>query len=130
LTPLTSRLVRLGIPALTVRRFMHSFCCLGCAASVLPLALNPAPSLALAVTCLTLMLSCYGTSYGGFHSYLQQVATDSAGVLQGMTNSCSVFMGILGTTAAGLALEATGSYRWAWELLSIRSWFEGIRRDL
>lgn len=71
------------MPTLLVRNAMHVVCTLGCAASLLPLALDAIPSPLTAVACLTANLSFYAFSYSGFHAYLQDVADkDAAGVLQ------------------------------------------------
>jgi hypothetical protein len=68
---------------LFVRRLMQGVCFLGCAASVMPLALVSQPSVALAVACLTASLALYSFSHSGFHSYLQDVAAGNAGVVYG-----------------------------------------------
>ncbi|KAI8475106.1 MAG: major facilitator superfamily transporter [Monoraphidium minutum] len=104
------RLIRAGVPALTVRRRFQTASFLGCAASALPLAASSSPPLWLAVSCLTAHLAAYSASFGGFHAHLQDVAGPSAGVLQGLTNSCSVAAGAAGSVLTGRLLGATGSF--------------------
>eukprot|EP00878_Enallax_costatus_P039463 GHUV01045207.1.p1 GENE.GHUV01045207.1~~GHUV01045207.1.p1 ORF type:complete len:148 (-),score=10.95 GHUV01045207.1:42-485(-) len=102
-------LIRNGLPTLLVRRLMQGLSFLGCGLSVLPLALNPNIGLMPAVWCLTANLTCYSLSYGGFQSYLQDVAGKDAGVVQGLTNSASTIMGIFGSLLTGWVVEATGT---------------------
>ncbi|GBF87543.1 hypothetical protein Rsub_00254 [Raphidocelis subcapitata] len=115
---LAPHLIRRGVPTLRVRRGFQAASFLGCAASVLPLALAGAPSVALAVGCLTANLAFYSFSFGGFHAHLQDVAGPSAGVLQGLTNSCSILTGMLASLATGWLVEATGSYSSVWLALA------------
>lgn len=89
---------------------MQGLSFLGCGLSVIPLALNPNPGLMPAVWCLTANLTFYSCSYGGFHAHLLDVAGKYAGVLQGLTNSASILMGILGNLLAGFVVDTTGSY--------------------
>uniref|UniRef100_A0A383WD31 Major facilitator superfamily (MFS) profile domain-containing protein n=1 Tax=Tetradesmus obliquus TaxID=3088 RepID=A0A383WD31_TETOB len=104
------RLIRGGRSTLSVRRLMQAVCFLGCAASVVPLALTPQPGIALAVACLTASLALYSFSHSGFHSYLQDVAAGNAGVVYGITNTCSIAAGIAGNLVTGCVVEASGSY--------------------
>ena len=99
-----------GARPLTVRRRFQAAAFAGCAASALPLALVADPPLALAVGCLVANLASYSLSFGGFHAHLQDVAGASAGALQGLTNSCSIAAGALGSLATGRLVEATGAY--------------------
>jgi nitrate/nitrite transporter NarK len=89
---------------------MQNVCFLGCAASVVPLAVAPQPGIVLAVACLTASLALYSFSHSGFHSYLQDVSAGNAGVVYGITNTCSIATGILGNLVTGVVVEATGSY--------------------
>lgn len=89
---------------------MQGLSFLGCGLSVIPLAINPNLGLTPAVWCLTANLTFYSCSYGGFHAHLLDVAGRYAGVLQGLTNSASILMGILGNLLAGVVVENTGSY--------------------
>jgi hypothetical protein len=57
-------LIRRGVPTLTVRRLFQCASFLGCAASALPLAAAAAPSLGLAVACLTINLAFYACRWG------------------------------------------------------------------
>ena len=88
--------MKFGLPALLVRRLFQCASFTGCAVSVLPLALTPQPSLGIATICLTANLAFYSFSYGGFHAYLQDIAGKRAGALQGLTNSCSILLGMIG----------------------------------
>lgn len=64
-------IIRSGARPLRVRRAFQAASFIGCAASVLPLALLPSPPLGLAVGCLAANLAAYALSYGGFHAHLQ-----------------------------------------------------------
>jgi len=48
-----------------------------------------------AMICLTVAVAAQGFNYSGFHTYVQQVAPQDAGVVLGITNTCSVACGIL-----------------------------------
>lgn len=89
---------------------MQGLSFLGCGLSVLPLALNPNIGLMPAVYCLTANLVCYSLSYGGFQSYLQETAGKHAGIVQGLTNSASIVMGIFGSLLTGWVVEVSGTY--------------------
>lgn len=111
-------MIRGGLPNLFVRRLMQGISFLGCGLSVIPLAINPNPGLMPAVWCLTANLTFYSCSYGGFHAHLLDVAGKYAGVLQGLTNSASILMGILGNLLAGFVVDSTGSYSAVFWLLA------------
>jgi hypothetical protein len=89
-------MIKFGLPTLLVRQLLQCTSFVGCALSVLPLALIPQPSLGVATVCLTANLAFYSFSYGGFHAYLQDIAGKRAGALQGLTNSCSILLGMIG----------------------------------
>lgn len=107
---LPCRLIKNGLPTLFVRQVMQAASFLGCGLSVIPLALSPNPGLVPAVLCLTANLTFYSLSYGGFHAYLQDVCGPYAGVLQGVTNSASILMGMCGSVLTGVVVDASGSY--------------------
>ncbi|KAG2449157.1 hypothetical protein HYH02_005904 [Chlamydomonas schloesseri] len=112
---------------LEVRRVMHTVSTLGCAAAMLPLAAGAGlggctggvgggcagggalPPL-VATACLVAAVGCYGFSFGGFHAYVQDVASADAGALLGITNTASILGGIAGNIATGLLVQATGGY--------------------
>uniref|UniRef100_A0A7S3VSY5 Major facilitator superfamily (MFS) profile domain-containing protein n=1 Tax=Dunaliella tertiolecta TaxID=3047 RepID=A0A7S3VSY5_DUNTE len=102
--------IRRGSPRLTVRRGAHAISTLGCAACAIPLAAGWATTPAAATAWLVLFQSCYAFSFGGFHAYVQDVAQASAGKLLGLTNSCSIALGIVGNLCTGVLVESTGSY--------------------
>eukprot|EP00775_Hariotina_reticulata_P008736 gene8736-8916_t len=104
-------LIKKGLPTLFVRQLFQTLSFLGCALSVLPLAISADPGLMPAVLCLTANLVFYSLSYGGFHAYLQDVAGKHAGVVQGLTNSASIACGIAGNLLTGMVVDATGSFR-------------------
>lgn len=54
-----------------MRYFMHGLSTLGCAVSLLPLALWPSLHPLAATTCLLAATSAYACSFGGFHAYVQ-----------------------------------------------------------
>ncbi|PNW88294.1 hypothetical protein CHLRE_01g023000v5 [Chlamydomonas reinhardtii] len=106
---------------LEVRRLMHTVSTLGCAAAMLPLAAGAGLGCAgggcegglpplVATACLVAAVGCYGFSFGGFHAYVQDVASADAGALLGLTNTASILGGIAGNIATGLLLQATGGY--------------------
>lgn len=103
-------MIKAGTATLSVRRLMQNLCFLGCAASVVPLAVSSQPGIVLAVSCLTASLAFYSFSHSGFHSYLQDVAAGNAGVVYGITNTCSIAVGVIGNLITGMVVEATGSY--------------------
>jgi MFS family permease len=88
--------------SLAVRRWMQITSHFGGSLAMLLLALLPSfqsiiPSsreLALALLCLA--IATQGLNYAGFHSYIQDVAPGDAGLILGLTNSCSILAGILG----------------------------------
>ena len=92
---------------------MHFGACLGAAAALLPLAAAPAGSLppAGAVACLVASVACMGLNYSGFHSYVTDVAPRDAGLVLGITNSCGIAAGIVGTAAAGVLASSAGGFR-------------------
>lgn len=59
-----------------------------------------------------------GLLQGGFHAHLQDVAHGSAGVLQGLTNSCSIVAGIAGTWLTGVVVEH-GSFTTVFGVLAV-----------
>ncbi|KAG2485869.1 hypothetical protein HYH03_015452 [Edaphochlamys debaryana] len=130
---LADRLVRGGAwGRLAVRRAMHGVSTLGCAAAVLPLAagvgggVGPAAlSPAVATLCLVAAVGCYGASFGGFHAYVQDVASADAGKILGLTNTASIAGGIAGNLATGWLLQAGSGYAgvfWVAAGLYVSSW--------
>lgn len=101
-----------------MRRLFQAGSFLGCGLSVLPLATSAQPGLVTAVLCLAGNLAAYSCSFGGFHPYLQEVAGPSAGLVQGLTNSCSIAAGIAASLLTGWAVDATGSYKTVFGLLA------------
>lgn len=91
-----------GWPTLRIRRVMQISSSLGAFIFLCPLVLYSDHIASFtAVTLLSLAVAFQGFSYPGFHSYVQDVAPSNAGVVLSITNSCSIFAGILGNQIAG-----------------------------
>lgn len=116
---LPPRLVQKGLPRLTVRCIMHAISTLGCAAAVVPLAVAPSPDPYFASVWLVAVQGCYAASFGGFHAYVQDVASGDAGMMLGITNTCSILMGILGNLCTGAIVGVSGSYRSVYGVTSL-----------
>lgn len=116
---MSDHMIGVGGKTLTVRRIMQNICFLGCAVSVIPLAVAAQPDVVLAVCCLTASLAFYSFSHSGFHSYLQDVASSSAGAVYGVTNTCSIAVGVAGNLITGKVIEATGSYSAVFVLFAV-----------
>lgn len=70
--------------------------------SLLPLAWpGAAPAPAAAVVALVAAVAWQGFTYAGFHSYVQDVAPSSAGLVLAVTNSCGTLVGIGGNLVTG-----------------------------
>ncbi|MEW5299788.1 MAG: hypothetical protein WDW36_002766 [Sanguina aurantia] len=107
------KMLAANTPRLQVRRMMHAVATLGYALVLAPL-LVPGftPTPALATGCLIAGFSANAFSFGGFHAYVQDIIEpQSAGMMLGLTNSCSIVMGIAGTVATPMIVAASGSYQ-------------------
>lgn len=88
--------------SLAVRRWMQTTSHVGGSLAMLLLALLPSiqsiipSSRELAYVLLCLAIATQGLNYAGYHSYVQDVAPGDAGLILGLTNSCSILAGILG----------------------------------
>lgn len=112
-------LITRGTPRLAVRRLMHGLSTLGAAACAVPLAAGWASSGAQATAWLMAFQGCYACSFGGFHAYVQDVGGASSGKLLGLTNSCSIALGIAGNLCTGALVQSTGSYS---VIFVVRAW--------
>lgn len=99
-----------GWTALRARRAMQATANLGGLVALLPLALGGSTLSPLVATlALTLTVALQGFNYSGYHSYVQDVAPRDAGLILGLTNTCSSLAGVAGNLAAGyLAAGSSG----------------------
>lgn len=92
-----------GLSSLQVRRLAQSIASALGGVSLLALLLfqhsspllSSSSSATGAMICLTIAVAAQGFNYSGFHTYVQQVAPQDAGVVLGITNTCSIACGIL-----------------------------------
>lgn len=126
-----------GMSSLSTRRLMQSISILGALASLVPLALTPASSMPaeVAVGLLTVAVAAQGFNYGGFHSYVQDVAPANAGLVLGITNTCGTLVGIAGNMATGYLAGSALGYQAVFGLtvilhaLSFTWWFAGAHGE-
>ena len=96
-----------GWQSLRIRRVMQISSSLGAFVFLCPLVVNSDQiTSSTAVALLSLAVAFQGFSYAGFHSYVQDVAPINAGVVLSLTNSCSIFAGILGNLIAGYTVSS------------------------
>ncbi|GAX85008.1 hypothetical protein CEUSTIGMA_g12429.t1 [Chlamydomonas eustigma] len=116
---IADKLINMGIVTLKVRKIMHGLSAVGCAATILPLALSSSCSPEVATLWLIAFQCCYAVSFGGFHPHVQEVAGRDAGLMLGITNSCSIAMGILGNLITGMLVSNTGCFSTVFALTSL-----------
>jgi len=93
--------------AVRVRRAMQSIANLGGLLALLPLAVCGArASPGIATAALTLAIALQGFNYAGYHSYVQDVSPKDAGLILGLTNTCSSLAGIAGNLATGILADS------------------------
>ena len=91
-----------GWSSLRVRCAAQAASFTGTAVALLPLALGGAAlPTAAAVASLTVSVALQGLNFSGFHSHVQDIAPQQAGVILGVTNSCGVLGGIGANLLAG-----------------------------
>ncbi|PRW59116.1 putative anion transporter chloroplastic [Chlorella sorokiniana] len=100
-----------GWSAVAVRRAMQLSATLGTGLSLLPLALPGAMlAPAAAMVALVAAVAFQGLTYAGFHSYVQDVAPGSAGLVLAVTNSCGTLVGIGGNLVTGHLAASSWGY--------------------
>jgi MFS family permease len=119
---LADRQIRGGKDRLGVRKAFHGISTVGCAFSLVPLALasstlsSPSNSLlgnigftigpAGAIVAVSLAQACYSASFGGHHAYVQDnVDKKDAGMLVGLTNSVGIVSGLCSNMTCGVFLS-------------------------
>uniref|UniRef100_A0A7S1CV42 Major facilitator superfamily (MFS) profile domain-containing protein n=1 Tax=Picochlorum oklahomense TaxID=249345 RepID=A0A7S1CV42_9CHLO len=118
--------------SLKVRRLFQIISSLGGAQCLLLLVFqsqNISPLIATAS--ISIAVAFQGLCYPGFHSYVQDIASNDAGVILALTNSCSIAAGILGNVVTGHLAASTFGFRAVFALtaglylLSSITWFIG-----
>lgn len=103
----------------SVRRLSQSVACTLGSFAFVPFFLNegalPVP---VVITCLIVAVAGQGFNYSGFHSYVQDVSAQHAGLVLGITNSCSIWGGIGGNLVAG-SLAASHGYAMVFGLAAL-----------
>ena len=92
-----------GWSALRVRRVMQTAASVGGCVALTPLALVNSTALSpfVATAALCVAVASQGFYYGGYHSYVQDVAPGDAGLILGVTNTFGSVAGIIGNVVAG-----------------------------
>ncbi|MEO2193595.1 MAG: MFS transporter [bacterium] len=88
--------------ALRIRKFMQTTSSLGIAACLLPLAVLPNVDALTAVLCMCFAVAFQGMCYPGYHSYVQDIFANEAGVVLALTNSWSIVAGVCGNVLCGM----------------------------
>jgi len=88
--------------ALRIRKFMQTTSSLGIAACLLPLAVLPNVDALTAVLCMCFAVAFQGMCYPGYHSYVQDIFANEAGVVLALTNSWSIVAGVCGNLLCGM----------------------------
>ncbi|WPT12343.1 Sodium-dependent phosphate transport protein 1 [Picochlorum sp. SENEW3] len=118
--------------SLKVRRLFQIISSLGGAQCLLLLVFqsqNISPLIATAS--ISIAVAFQGLCYPGFHSYVQDIASNDAGVILALTNSCSIAAGILGNVVTGHLAASAFGFRAVFALtaglylLSSITWFIG-----
>jgi ACS family sodium-dependent inorganic phosphate cotransporter len=91
-----------GWSALRIRKFMQTASSLGIAACLLPLAVLPNVDALTAVLCMCFAVAFQGMCYPGYHSYVQDIFANEAGVVLALTNSWSIVAGVCGNILCGM----------------------------
>ncbi|KAG1674590.1 hypothetical protein FOA52_001839 [Chlamydomonas sp. UWO 241] len=106
---LADSLIAKGTDVTTVRKALQSIAFLVPAVALLVLG-SPGISPAQAVAAMTVALGTTSLGQAGFVANMSDVAPRHAGKMFGLCNTFGVFAGIVGTTAVGFIVEATGSF--------------------
>ena len=88
--------------ALRIRKFMQTTSSLGIAACLLPLCVLPNVGALTAVLCMCFAVAFQGMCYPGYHSYVQDIFANDAGVVLALTNSWSIVAGVCGNLLCGM----------------------------
>lgn len=121
-----------GWNSLSVRRLFQIISSMGGAQCLLLLVFqsqNISPLIATAS--ISIAVAFQGLCYPGFHSYVQDIASNDAGVILALTNSCSIAAGILGNVVTGHLAASAFGFRAVFALtaglyvLSSITWFIG-----
>ena len=99
-------------PALRVRHCMHTASsAIGCV-SLSPLVFSPVGALSpvTATAALCCAIAAQGFNYGGYHAYVQDVAPQDAGLILGLTNTCSSLSGIVGNLVTSAVAGGPGGF--------------------
>lgn len=127
-----------GWAPLRVRRTAQIASHLGSVIALAPLAMAPSGSVTPAGATLALVaaVGVTGFNYAGFHAYVQDVAPRDAGLVLGLTNTCSILAGIAGNVFTG-SLAAGGpagpGFSWVFSItaglyaVSALTWWAGAR---
>lgn len=102
-------LVARGVHVTAVRKGLQTVAFLVPAVALLVLA-QPGISPAAAVGCLTVALGTTSLGQAGFVANMSDVAPRAAGRMFGLCNTFGCLSGIVGVTAVGFVVEATGSF--------------------
>jgi len=115
--PVADALVARGLSVTAVRKLAQGVAFLGPAACMLALAaLTPAaasatpPPVAAIVALMSVAFALSACSRAGLYCNHQDLSTRYASVLLGISNTAGALPGVLGVWAAGLMLDATGSW--------------------
>jgi ACS family sodium-dependent inorganic phosphate cotransporter len=116
--PVADALVARGFSVTAVRKLAQGIAFVGPAACMLSLAwLTPAagaaaapPHVAAVVTLMSLAFALPGWSRAGLYCNHQDLSPRYASLLLGISNTAGALPGVLGVWAAGVALDATGSW--------------------
>jgi ACS family sodium-dependent inorganic phosphate cotransporter len=114
--PVADTLVARGLSVTAVRKLAQGVAFLGPAACMLSLAaLTPAaggapPPVAAVVALMSLAFALSGWSRAGLYCNHQDLSPRYASLLLGVSNTAGALPGVLGVWAAGMVLDATGSW--------------------
>ena len=106
---LADSLVSRGMPVTTVRKSLQTVAFLVPAIALLVLA-QPGLSPAQAVAAMTVALGTTSLGQAGFVANMSDIAPRHAGKMFGLCNTFGSLSGIVGVTAVGFIVEATGSF--------------------
>uniref|UniRef100_A0A7R9YQ47 Major facilitator superfamily (MFS) profile domain-containing protein n=1 Tax=Chlamydomonas euryale TaxID=1486919 RepID=A0A7R9YQ47_9CHLO len=115
--PLADGMVERGVKLTAVRKIMQGIAFVGPAACMIvcgmltpPLGAAATPPTLVLVALLSLSFAFSAFSRGGLYCNHQDLSPKYAGALLGITNTAGALPGVLGVTAAGYFLDATGSW--------------------
>jgi hypothetical protein len=117
--------------ALRIRKFMQTTSSLGIAACLLPLVVLPNVGALTAVSCMCFAVAFQGMCYPGYHSYVQDIFANEAGVVLALTNSWSIVAGVCGNVLCGVASDFSQVFGFVMVLyvISAATFFFGARMN-